>query len=91
MSMKRPDIMSHHRKWPRKLLRFWQQYEAMALEVTFHHPNDTSQTEWEIRLPHWPWRMVCWIQGHHPYGNYGKDQYCIICHQDLGDPTKRPT
>lgn len=73
--MTRPNIMGHHGKHPRRLLKLWQQYEAMALEITFHHPDDTGQTEWELELPAWPWRLACWIQGHTD-STYG---YCVIC------------
>jgi hypothetical protein len=80
-------LMSHHGKWPSRLLRKWQQYEAMGLEITFHHPDDRSATTLEIELPSWPWRWVCWLQGHHPYDPRSrKDNYCIICRKHLGDP-----
>lgn len=77
-------LMDHRGKWPRRLLRKWQQWEAMAVEVTFHHPDDEGQSEWEMELPSWPWRPVCWLQGHQPYDpHYPRDNYCIICRKNL--------
>jgi hypothetical protein len=71
--------MGHHGKWPRRLLRLWQGWEAMALVVTFFHPDDASESEWEIRLPHWPWHWVCWLSGHAD-STYG---YCLVCRKVL--------
>jgi hypothetical protein len=73
------QIMGHRGKWPRRLLRLWQQYKAMALEVTFHHPDDSSETTWEVSLPSWPWRWVCRLQGHSD-STYGE---CVICRKAL--------
>jgi hypothetical protein len=68
-------VMAHAGVWPRRILRLWQQYEAMALEVTFHHPDDRSESTFEVSLPAWPWRWVCWIQGHSD-NTYGE---CVVC------------
>lgn len=79
------DIMGHNGSpRARKLLRRWQQYEAMALEITFHHPDDEGMTELEFTLPSWPWRWVCWLQGHSD-SSYG---YCVICKKTFGGVTK---
>lgn len=78
------DIMGHHGNWPRRLLRLWQQYEAVGIEITVHHPDDVGMTEWEITLPSQAWRWVCWLQGHRPYdARIPQDNYCLICKKIL--------
>jgi hypothetical protein len=71
-------VLGHHGTWPRRLLKAWQGWEAMALNVTFFHPDDEGETEREFELPSWPWRWVCWLQGHRE--NYGE---CVICRKGL--------
>lgn len=74
------DWVLGHRGWPqRRLLRAWQGWEAMALECTFYHPDDEGATSFEVSLPSWPWRWVCWLQGHSD-STYG---YCVICRKTL--------
>jgi hypothetical protein len=77
--MNRPQIMGHRGKWPRRLLRLWQRYEAVALEVTYFHSDDHGESSFEIGLPSWPWRWVCWIEGHAD-STYGE---CCVCRKAL--------
>jgi hypothetical protein len=72
-------VMDHKRRWPRRVLRLWQQYEAMALECTFYHPDDHGETSFEVSLPAWPWRWVCRLQGHSD-NTYGE---CVVCKRPL--------
>jgi hypothetical protein len=72
--MKRPQVMGHHGKWPRRLLRFWQEWDGTAIEV-----YTETGGPWEITLPTWPWRWVCWISGHAD-SSYG---YCCVCRKTL--------
>lgn len=78
------EIMSHRGKWPRRLLRLWQRWEAVGWAFTYHHSDDIGTSEWEFELPSWPWRWVCWLQGHRPYdASIPKDNYCIICRSQM--------
>jgi hypothetical protein len=77
-------VMGHHGKWPRRVLNAWQNYQAVALELTFHHSDNIGMTEWDITLPSWPWRWVCWLQGHQPYGHHApNNDRCVICKKFL--------
>jgi hypothetical protein len=77
--MSRPVLMAHDGGWRSRLLRIWQQYEAIALECTFHHPDDKGETSFELSLPAWPWRWVCLLAGHSD-NTYGG---CVICRKAL--------
>lgn len=78
-------LMGHRGNLSRRLLRAWQCWEAVALECTVHHPDDKSETTFELELPSWPWRWVCWLQGHRPYdARIPQDNYCVICRKVLG-------
>jgi hypothetical protein len=72
---RRSGLIGHHGVWPRRLLKVWQGWDAMALEVTFFHPDDRGESTFEVSLPSWPWRPFCWLGGHQS-SSYG---YCVIC------------
>jgi hypothetical protein len=77
--MKRPQIMGHHGKLPRKLLRLWQEYQGISVEV-----YTETKGPWEFEPPCWPFRWVCWIQGHQSYDpTIPKDNYCVVCRKTL--------
>jgi hypothetical protein len=73
----RMKIMGHYGGWRSKLLRLWQEWDGFNVEI-----NTETRGPWEFELPHWPWRWVCLIQGHEPWGD-PRNHYCIVCRKDL--------
>jgi hypothetical protein len=76
--MKRPQIMGHHGKLPRKLLRLWQEYQGISVEV-----YTETKGPWEFEPCRAGRSAGSAGFSHQSMTTIPKDNYCVVCRKTL--------